>query len=75
MSSNSTLTGPLPAQLASAISDAIHAALEMGMEHDEAACVVVAVAADYGRMAYGDAYLKGLANVVLNAAGKPAPQS
>lgn len=67
--------GPNFANLANTISDAIFAALERGMEPDEAVSCVVAVAADYGREAYGDNYLKGLAGIVLMQAGKALPAS
>lgn len=73
MSNKSSLTGPLPAALANDVSDAIHRALKMGMAVDEACCVVVAVAADYARDSYGDAYLLGLASVVAGQAGRPNP--
>lgn len=73
MSDTCTITGRLPRDLANAVSDAIHAALEKGMATDEAVCVVAAVAADYGRMEYGDGYLFGIAKVVLAKAGKPHP--
>jgi hypothetical protein len=53
------------AQLGNAVSDAIVAALRRGMDSDDAACVVVQVAADYARGTYGNAYLAQLAAVVL----------
>lgn len=68
------ITGHLPNTLANAVSDAIHAALEGGMETDEAVCVVAGVAADYGRGEYGAGYLKNLAGVVLERAKAPLPQ-
>ncbi len=67
----SLLTGELPARLANEVSDAIHRALQSGMEADEAACVAAAVAADYARRAYGDEYLPALASVVARRAEKP----
>jgi len=73
MSSGSLLSGRLPAALSNAVSDAIHAALESGMEIDEAACVVVSVASDYARLQYGNDYLGALANVVLHRASMPMP--
>ena len=70
---NATLTGKLPAKLANEISDAISRALESGMQTDEAASVVVSVAADYARGEYGDGYLNGLASVVTSRAGRTIP--
>lgn len=67
------IQGQLPASLANEVSNAIHRALERGMEVDEAASVVVAVAADYGRGKYGDAFLVSLVNVVLYQCGRPHP--
>jgi hypothetical protein len=63
------LTGRLPAELGNAVSDAIHAAVAAGMAMDEAVCVVVAVAADYGRLEYGAGYLRELADVVMRRDG------
>lgn len=67
-------TGPNFHRLANAMSDAIHDALERGMETDEACCVAVAVIADYARIEYGDGYLAQLATVLLAQQGKPAPK-
>ena len=67
--------GRLPNELANAISDAINSAIERGMEPDEAACISVAVAADYARGYYGDAYLPHLAKAVTARAGMPAPET
>jgi hypothetical protein len=61
------------ADLANAVSDAVNAALKRGMAADEAACVVVQVAADYARGAYGNAYLLELAQVVIDRGSFPAP--
>jgi hypothetical protein len=72
--SETTLTGRLPAELANAVSDAISSALKRGMEIDEAACVVAAVAADYARREYGDVYLEALAEIVKMRAGTPMPE-
>lgn len=66
------LTGLLPAALGNAVSDAIHAAVDRGMEMDEAVCVAVAVAADYARLEYGEGYLEQLAQVVLLRGAAPA---
>jgi hypothetical protein len=68
-----TLTGPLPAALANSISDAIHEALRRGMHVDEAVGVVVGVAADYGRLQYGNEYLEDLAAVVIERRERPFP--
>lgn len=68
-----TITGQPPADLANAVSDAIHDAMENGMAIDEAACVVAGVAADYARREYGDQYLNDLARVVTMHAGLPLP--
>lgn len=65
------MRGKLPAALANQVSDAIRAAIERGMEVDEAACVVVAVAADYARDGYGIAYLSDLAAVVKSRNERP----
>ena len=67
--------GRLFAELANAVSDAINAALKLGMEADEAACCVVTVAADYARHAYGDTYLNDLALVVKKRAGRALPEN
>lgn len=61
--------------LANSISDAIAAALTRGLDVDEATCVTVAVAADYGRAAYGDTYCQALAGVAVAQAGRPLPKS
>lgn len=74
MSDTSILTGSLPAELANAVSDAIFAAQQRGMELDEAVCVVLGVAADYGRAEYSDRYLPALCSVVLSRAGQPLPE-
>ena len=71
---NSLMSGRLPADLSNAISDAIHAAIERGMDVDEAACVVVSVAADYARMEYGNDYLGALAEVIKHRASMPLPE-
>lgn len=74
MSNTGTLTGKLPADLANATSDAFFEVCERGMEVDEAACVAIAVIADYARAKYGDAYLSELCGIVLSRAGLPLPQ-
>lgn len=61
------------ADLGNAISDAINAALRRGMAVDEAACVVIQVAADYGRCTYGNIYLQQLAQVVIDRGNFPLP--
>lgn len=68
-------SGRLPAVLANAVSDAIMAAVHNGMGVDEAACVVVAVAADYGRGNYNNEYLASLANVVTERANHALPEN
>jgi hypothetical protein len=68
------MKGPLPAKLGNGISDAIHAALEKGMQTDEACCVAIAVIADYARMEYGTAYLQDLADVLIKRAFAPMPE-
>lgn len=65
MTAFSLMRGILPAQLANAVSDAINAALQSGMEVDEAACIVVGVASDYAKGEYGPDYLDQLARVVV----------
>jgi hypothetical protein len=72
-SPRATVTGELPARVANATSDVIHLALRHGMETDEITCIVVTVAADYARLAYGDAYLTELAKLIEERADAPAP--
>lgn len=69
-----TLQGALPNRLANAVSDAMHQAQTYGMEIDEAACVAIAVIADYARVQYGDVYLDSLAEIVKRRAGVPLPE-
>lgn len=66
-----TIAGILPRDLSNAVSDAIHDALERGMGPDEAVCVALSVAVDYGRAYYGDEYAKKLAALVLKIATAP----
>ena len=66
-----TLKGKLPSALAEDITAAIEKACQQGMRVDEASCVVVAVAADHARRAYGDSYLPNLAKIIEWQAGKP----
>jgi hypothetical protein len=68
-----TESSPLHAALGQAIADAIHQALEAGLEVDQAACITVAVAADYARATYGPDYLNALAKVVIRQAAEPLP--
>ncbi len=68
-------TGPLPRELGNAVSDAIHAAMERGMETDEACCVAIAVACDYARGEYGDGYLEQLVKLIRVQRGKPLPSA
>lgn len=75
MTKRAVMSGPLPAILSNAVSDAIFEALENGMEVDEAACVVVSVAADYAREGYGNDYLSELAEVVRHRATMPIPRA
>lgn len=74
MTQKMTATGALPRDLGNGVSDAIHAALIRGMEIDEAACIVIAVACDYARGQYGDAFLESLVKIVRGQRGKPLPQ-
>lgn len=69
------ITGVLPAKLANTISDALAAAIKCGMEPDEAACVAVAVVADYGRGYYGNEYLTHLSSALLSRANEPEPHT
>lgn len=69
----SLVTGPLPAALGNAVSDAIHSAASAGMEMDEACCIAAAVIADYARGTYGDRYLPALAAIITRRAGQPLP--
>ena len=73
MGDEAIATGILPRTLANSVSDAIAAAMKLGMEPDEAACIVVAVAADYARCYYGDKYLPHLAKAVTSRAGMAMP--
>ncbi len=57
--------------LGQAVSDAISNAIEGGMGTDEAASVAASVAADYARRAYGNAYLRKLAEVVIDRGAWP----
>jgi hypothetical protein len=59
--------------LGNAISDAIHDAMVGGLEADEAASVVVQIAADYWRAIYGPETLPGLASLVVDRAKQPLP--
>lgn len=67
-------SSPLHSALANIVSDAISKALDFGLEPDQAACVVVAVAADYARAEYGPDYLNRLAKVVLLRAADALPE-
>jgi hypothetical protein len=69
-----TITGPMPANLANAISEVLHRIVMAGMPLDEACCVAVGVIADYARDQYGDTYLDGLAEIVRSRAGQPMPR-
>lgn len=69
-----TVSGAPQAALGNAISDAIVAAVNKdGLGLDDAVCIAIAVAADYGRAAYGTRYLASLAQIVLLRAGMPEP--
>jgi hypothetical protein len=61
-------TGRSFSELGNRVSDAIHHALSRGMESDEAVSVVIKVACDYGRLQYGDAYVRSLADLILEFA-------
>jgi hypothetical protein len=63
------LTGQLPAALANCVSDVIRAALTKGMQPDEAVSIVLRVAADHGREAYGDGYLDQLSELIKTFRG------
>lgn len=69
-----TESSPLHAALANAVSDVIARAIELGLEVDQAACVTVAVAADYARGEYGPDYLTKLSKVVVARAADPLPE-
>ena len=73
MGDKASTTGKLPARLANAVSDAIHAAIASGMEPDEATCIAAAVVADYGRSYYGDECLPHLSAAIAERAKKPNP--
>jgi len=74
MSDIERVSGPRFAALANEVSDVICAAVENGIEIDEAVSVIAAVIADYGRTSYGDKYLPRLAEVITSQAGKPLPE-
>lgn len=59
------ITGAPAAELGNAISDAIHAALEKGMETDVACSIAVKVISDYAADAYGKEYLPDLAKLLI----------
>lgn len=63
-----TISGKLPRDLGQSVSDAIYKACTSGMSVDEAASVVVAVAADYWRDAYGAQTVGRLAEVIKDRA-------
>lgn len=73
MTEFSTGQGPNFTRLAQAVSDAVAEATRRGMAPDECASILVAVAADYGRAYYGDQYLTGLAEIVLQRSKMPLP--
>jgi len=73
MSNLIEMQGSVPRDLGNAISDAIHTALERGLEADEAACVAISVTSDYARTAYGDAYIEELVKVLRAQRGRPLP--
>lgn len=75
MTELTTITGQAPADLSNAVSAVIHAAIKKGMPVDEAVCVALSVAVDYGRIEYGDRYCKDLADVVLANMGQPLPRA
>lgn len=67
------ITGRLPTDLSNEVSDAIHKALTRGMEPDEAVCVAMKVALDYGRHSYGDQYGHRLREMIATFMSQPAP--
>ncbi|ASY56447.1 hypothetical protein [Sinorhizobium sp. CCBAU 05631] len=73
MAEFATGQGPNFTRLAQAVSEAVAEAQRRGMEIDECASILVAVAADYGRASYGDQYLTGLAEIVLQRSEMPLP--
>jgi hypothetical protein len=66
MSNHATMSGPLPAMLGNAVSDAINAALRSGMEVDEACSVALGVVRDYWLTSYDmdDKALEGLSAIL-----------
>jgi len=74
MAEFSKMSGALPAKLCNDISNAIHAAIEKGMEMDEACCAAIAVIADYARGEYGPDYLADLSDVLIARALAPMPK-
>jgi hypothetical protein len=61
-----TLTGPVPAELANTVSQAIHTASVKGLDLHQAIAVVIRVAWDYGVRGYG----RGPMLALLRAATK-----
>lgn len=63
-------SGPLPAALGNAVSDAIFAAIQKGMDVDEACSVTVGVVADYWKQAYAldEASIAGLSAILRGRA-------
>lgn len=59
--------------LANALATTLAEAVDGGMAPDEAASIAATVAADFGRVFYGDDYLPGLADIVQRQAGRPLP--
>lgn len=69
------VSGAMPNDFANEIAAAIDSAQERGIELDIAVCIAIGVAADYARAEYGDEYLKAMAYVIMQRAGKPLPRS
>lgn len=69
------VTGEMPNDFANEVAALLDKAQAQGIDLDVAVCVAVGVCADYARSAYSDRYLKDLAYVVTQRAGKPLPHA
>lgn len=66
--------GPELSKLGNDISDLISSALARGISINQAVCITVQVAADYGRGKYGNDYLKALAELIVERGNEPMPE-
>lgn len=59
-----TLTGPVPAELANTVSQALHTASVKGLDLHQAIAVVIRVAFDYGVRDYGLGKTRRILNLI-----------